>query len=68
MQAIKIEATVEKEEVNEEEWQQLIDMIRGSEPPFSTLDAAMDFSRGRLITLLDVDLFLIENGEAYLWT
>jgi hypothetical protein len=82
MQALKVEATVEKEgelhltnlplhptqrvevillireenhpilsasssQVDEEEWQKLLDTIRGSEPFFPTLDEAMNFSRSR---------------------
>jgi hypothetical protein len=82
MQAIKVEATVEKDgelhltnlpvhsdqrvevivlipeerrtaasdvptAVSEEEWQRLVSTIRQSEPPFSTLDEAMSFTRGR---------------------
>jgi hypothetical protein len=82
MQAIKVEATVEKAgelrltnlpvypdqrievivlipeenlsrpsapppQVDEEEWQRLIDTIRQSEPFLPTLDEAMKFSRGR---------------------
>lgn len=34
-------------QVNEEEWQRLVEMIRQSEPRFPTLDEAMNFSRGR---------------------
>jgi hypothetical protein len=34
-------------QVNEEEWQRLVEIIRQSEPRFPTLDEAMDFSRGR---------------------
>lgn len=33
---------------DEEEWQRLIETIRQSEPYFSTLDEAMNFSRRRL--------------------
>ena len=34
-------------QVNEEEWQRLVEIIRQSEPRFPTLDEAMNFSRGR---------------------
>lgn len=34
-------------QVDEEEWQKLIETIRHSEPYFPTLDEAMNFSRGR---------------------
>ncbi len=82
MQAIKVEATVEKEgelhltnlplhptqhvevivlirdapgptrpvsssQINEKEWQQLLDTIRSGAPRFSTLDEAMALTRGR---------------------
>ena len=82
MQAIKVEATIEKEgelhlnnlplhprqhvevivliredtrpsvsfaypQIDEETWLQLLTTIRSSEPRFSTLDEAMDASRGR---------------------
>lgn len=82
MQALRLEATIEKEgelhltnlplhpsqhveiivligdephqasgaslpSVTEEEWRQLLDTIRGSEPRFATLDEAMRASRGR---------------------
>jgi len=34
-------------QVNEEEWQRLIDTVRQSEPHFPTLDEAMNFTRSR---------------------
>jgi len=33
--------------VNDQEWQHLVDTIRQSEPHFSTLDEAMNTTRGR---------------------
>ena len=35
-------------QIDEDEWRKLVEMIRASEPRFSTLDEAMSFSRGRL--------------------